>query len=131
MHRHIGLRGEGCQTENNTSNYIEKNILFGSSRQIVLSSEFKGGKIDLMFGELILDLRKSKLAEGVNYLEASVMFGNIIVHVPSDWDVELRAETFLGNFQDNRDDVKTPEETNITRLIITGKSALGNGEIQY
>lgn len=122
---------EEYEAENNTTNYIDKSLMFGATRQIILSSDFKGGKIDLMFGEFILDLRKSKLAEGVNYLEANVMFGNIVVHVPSDWVVELRSETLLGNFQDSRNDVKMPEETNSTKLIIIGKSVFGNGEIQY
>lgn len=111
------------------SDYIEKNIMFGSAEQIVLSSNFRGGEGNVMFGELIIDLRKSELAEGDNMLELNVMFGNIVVYVPVSWYIEVQSSTVLGSFDDKRNAIDSPQES-VSRLLIKGSSMFGNGEIR-
>jgi len=113
----------------NSADYIDKNLLFGGSEQIVLSTNFRGGEGNVMFGELIIDLRKAKLAEGTHKLELSAMFGSIILYVPTGWDLEMRSSSFLASIEDKRYQ-STPVENCISTLIVKGSAMFGNIEIR-
>lgn len=113
-----------------TADYLERNSVFGSSEQIVLSQNFKGGEANIVFGELIIDLRKAKLAEGNSKMELNVVFGNIIVYVPADWNVELQTSTVMGSFMDKRHQVANTNTDIRSRLVIEGNSVFGGGEIR-
>lgn len=111
-----------------TADYLERNSVFGSSEQIVLSQNFKGGEANIVFGELIIDLRKAKLAEGNSKMELNVVFGNIIVYVPADWNAELQTTTVMGSFADKRHQIANTDSK--SRLIIEGNSVFGGGELR-
>lgn len=121
-HRHFRQAGDRAD------DYIEKNILFGSSQQIVLSQDFKGGDVNAMFGELVVDLRKAVLAEGEHILEVNVMFGSILLYVPGEWCVDLQTNTFLASFDDKRQPDDTPPES-ASKLIVRGSVMFGNYEV--
>lgn len=117
-------------SEMNSADFIDKNLMFGSSEQIVLSQNFRGGEGNVMFGELIIDLRKSQLAKGTNKLEVNVMFGSAIIYVPSDWDVEIQSSTVFGSVEDNRSLSVGTEKENISKLLIKFSAMFGGGEIR-
>jgi predicted membrane protein len=111
------------------TDYIDKNVMFGSSEQIILSANFQGGEANVMFGELIVDLRKAKLAEGEYILQLNAAFGSVVLYVPSEWYIETRTNTFLGSFDDKRR--QNMEIINSTsKLIIKGSAAFASGEIR-
>ena len=83
----------------------------------------------MMFGELIIDLRKAKLAEGTQKLEANAMFGSIILYVTPDWNLEIRSSSFLASIEDKRYQ-NTPIENSTPTLIIKGSAMFGNIEIR-
>lgn len=117
--------------EQNSADYVDKNLMFGSSEQIVLSQNFKGGEANVMFGELIIDLRRANLSEYPGILEANVMFGSIVIYTPSDWTVELKSSSFLGSFEDKRYHISNKiSESSAPRLIIKGSAMFGSGEIR-
>jgi len=126
-----------CTSENgafgnasyNLADFIDKNIMFGSSEQIVLSPNFRGGEGNVMFGELVIDLRRARMVEGSNFLELNAMFGSVILYVPSDWNVEIKSNTLLGSFEDKRYQTSTPIGS-ISRLTIKGSAMFGSGEIR-
>ncbi|MCD7971412.1 MAG: cell wall-active antibiotics response protein [Candidatus Azobacteroides sp.] len=111
--------------------YIDKNMMFGSSSNIILSHEFKGGEANVMFGELIIDLRKAVLAYGEQLLEVNVMFGNMVLLVPETWKVEIKSNTFLGALEDKRitEHKVIPEEDKNT-LFVEINCILANAEIR-
>ncbi|MFV0420117.1 MAG: LiaI-LiaF-like domain-containing protein [Dysgonomonas sp.] len=118
-------------SEMNSADFIDKNIMFGSSEQIVLSQNFRGGEGNVMFGELVIDLRKAKLAEGTRKLAINVMFGSAIVYVPSDWAVEIQSSTVFGSIEDKRDLSVIPDQQTESRLIIKASAMFGGAEIRY
>ncbi|MDR2954305.1 MAG: cell wall-active antibiotics response protein [Prevotella sp.] len=134
---HINERHEWTAADRDQTNgtnfsdtdYIDKNKMFGSSHQIVLSDNFKGGEGNIMFGELIIDLRKAKLADGINQLELNVMFGSIVLYVPDDWAIELKSSSIFGSFEDKRHHREMPQ-SNAPRLIVKGSAMFGGGEIK-
>lgn len=117
--------------EQNSADYVDKNLMFGSSEQIVLSQNFKGGETNVMFGELIIDLRRAKLSEYPGILETNVMFGSVVIYTPSDWVIELKSSSFLGSFEDKRYHLHDKiSESGARRLIIKGSAMFGSGEIR-
>lgn len=115
--------------EHSNTDSIDKSIMFGSSEQIVLSSNFKGGEGNVMFGELVIDLRKAKLEEGIVELKLNVMFGSVVLFVPHDWNIEVQTSNIFGSFDDRRYSSEyTSNES--SRLIVKGSAMFGNGEIR-
>lgn len=115
--------------QQSSTDFIEKSIMFGSSEQIVLSSNFMGGEGNVMFGELIVDLRRAQLAEGIYKLELNVMFGSIVLYVPPGWHVELQASSILGSFDDKRYRHEVVANSP-SKLIVKGSAMFGGGEIR-
>ncbi|WP_165041904.1 LiaI-LiaF-like domain-containing protein [Dysgonomonas sp. ZJ709] len=122
--------GDSGSATQKGADYLEKHIMFGSAEQIVLSSNFKGGEANVMFGELILDLRKAKLADGSTNLEVNILFGSAILYVPSDWVVDVQNSTVFGGFQDNRNVKDGEDMQGNPHLIIRGGCMFGSGEIR-
>lgn len=114
----------------NSMDYLHKDIMFGGSEQIILSQNFKGGKTNLLFGELKIDLRNSKPAAPIIYLEVNVMFGSTIIYIPDNWVVNRQNTTILGEFYDKRYIRNRENEPNAPHLVITGGIMLGAGEIR-
>jgi len=112
-----------------TADYIEKNLLFSSQEQIVLTPNFRGGEANVMFGELIIDLRRATQAEGTHQLNLSAIFGNIVVYVPADWNIELRTNTILASFEDKRYPNEIKKEYT-SKLIIKGSTIFAGAEIR-
>lgn len=129
-HRNRQNIGTSDFTSTNKTEYLEKNLMFSSSEQIVLSPNLKGGEGNVMFGELKIDLRKAILNEGTARLEINVMFGSAIIYVPSDWIVDIQNSSLFGGFRDNRPIQDTENATDAPHLIITGGCLFGSGEIR-
>ena len=121
--------GKVKDTFENTDGYIYKNSAFQSSEHIILDPEFKGGEINSSFGEITIDLRKTKLTEGTSILEIKVTFGAITIYVPEDWYVQPQIDAVFGSFEDKR--YGKSYDTNTTKkLIIQGNVSFGGGEIR-
>lgn len=110
--------------------YLDKSIIFNGSEQIILSQNFKGGDANVMFGELIIDLRKAKLAKGNYLLELNAMFGSIVVYIPIDWVVEVQGSSFLGSFDDKRYAMNTENTASGSRLVIKGSTMFASIDIK-
>ena len=104
------------------TSYIDKNIMFNSSEQIILSQNFKGGNARVTFGDLIIDLRKAKLAAGTYLLEANAIFGSITIYVPSDWIVDVQGSSIFGSFDDKRHVINADNMEYHSTLVIKGNS---------
>ena len=110
--------------------FIDKNVMFGSTEQIVLSQNLRGGEANVMFGELIIDLRHAQLAEVGGFLEVNVMFGSVVIYIPADWSVELQGNSILGSFEDKRYQIGKIQEIAKNHLVIEGCAMFGSGEIR-
>lgn len=116
------------------SNFIQrlfsgKNVIFGSSKNIVISPLFKGTDINIMFGGSILDLRKTDIEEGETIIEANVMFGGLEIYVPSNWEIIINTTSILGATEDKRFYTDEKPHSN-KRLIIKGSCMFGGIEIK-
>jgi len=118
----------GSYTADGNGNF---DSVFGSGKHIVLDPEFKGGKINAVFGEVTLDLRKTALPENKNtLLEINIVFGNAVVIVPESWNVVLHMPaTVGGTFVDKREPTAVPADMTRT-LEIEVHSVFSGGELR-
>jgi predicted membrane protein len=117
------------QQEHVENGYINSNSVFGEGEHIVLDPEFKGGEINAVFGGIKLDLRKTKLPEGMAKLEINAVFGGVTIYVPNDWNVQIRVDAVFGGFEDKRDSLNTTIDMSKT-LVIFGSCVFGGGELR-
>ncbi len=109
--------------------YINIESSFDGRKNIFLDPVFKGGSIKCSFGEVILDLRKTTLAEGNNNLNVNVSFGSVRVIVPSSWNVKVQGDAVFGTFSDHKITHDYNNDDN-KKLIISGKVAFGECEVR-
>ncbi|WP_163272997.1 LiaF domain-containing protein [Dysgonomonas sp. 511] len=114
----------------NEADIIDKNLMFGSSEQIVLSENFCGGECNVMFGEIIVDLRRAKMAEGIHQLEINAMFASGVIYVPADWKIEVRSSAILGSVDDKRYQSAVVSDDASSQLIVKASCMFGSCEIR-
>lgn len=131
--------GRGCRffvkTDNINNGYtdhdfINKEVAFSSSEQIMFSSNFKGGKLKVVFGEFQLDLRKITTLDAFNSIDIMVTFGSLILYVPQDWQLNIKTEVLFGDIQDKRSFFGVSSDENIMTLNLEGQCVFGSIEIR-
>jgi len=132
LHRHFEkFRNADLHTSKFESEdgFVHISSAFESRKNIVLDPVFKGGEVDSNFGEVILDLRKTTLAEGKTKLNIKVSFGSVVIIVPDKWNVQLRGDSMFGTFSDSRLTQAYNAEDNRV-LIIDGKCSFGECKLR-
>lgn len=90
------------------------------------SRSFKGGRIDVHFGGVELDLRQAVMDGPEAVLEISARFSGVELRVPRDWQVVVDIAPTLGGVED-----KTVPPMNPTqRLVVRGEATFGAVEIK-
>ena len=131
FHFHTKLEWTGDKTPNESENQdgkINYKFTFSGTEQVILDPVFKGGNIDITFGGMELDLKRTSLAEGDTYLYVNVVFGGIEISVPDHWDIEIRQNRFAGGIEDSR--VKGLEKDRTRKLIVIAKCTFGGIDIK-
>jgi predicted membrane protein len=101
--------------------------VFSGSARKVESQNFRGGKADVVFGSAEIDLRAAKLAGGQATLVLSVVFGEIEVYVPRDWQVVLEGSPVLGSIDSHKKAATVPTTQTLT---IKGSAVFGSIEVK-
>jgi len=101
-------------------------VFSGSSRKVE-SQNFRGGKADVVFGSAEIDLRAARLAGGQATLVLSVVFGEIEVYVPRDWQVVLEGSPVLGSIDSHKKAATVPTTQTLT---IKGSAVFGSIEVK-
>lgn len=112
-------RGEGENNDEYWSTFSDQDVNYGGK-------EFKGCKVDAVFGGADIDLRKAKIRNEA-ILKASSIFGGIIVYVPDDVKVEVTSTAIFGGVSDKR---KNKAENPKTTLYIEATCVFGGVEIR-
>ena len=113
-------------------NIYNKNVIFGGAEDVFLEPVFRGGAINVIFGGVELDLRKTTLPEGDTHLATEVIFGGIDLRLPDNWKVERNISVIFGGVDENRKKASHVIEIDHSRrLIITGNVIFGGVEIRY
>jgi len=107
---------------------FEDHIFSGTEKRII-NKEFKGGRVNVIFGGIKLDLTQASLSEGTNILEVNVIFGGATIIVPCEWKIQLKNTSVFGGFSDKRFCIKEAADPSRV-LIIRASAVFGGGEIK-
>ncbi|MBN2745589.1 MAG: hypothetical protein JXR34_02600 [Bacteroidales bacterium] len=108
---------------------VDGNHIFGGGEHFVTSDNFKGGRINAIFGGGVYDLTKCKLAAGTNVLEVNFIFGGVEFLVPSSWNIKVEVDSIMGGFS-NKQGIYKQDEATEGVLIIRGSAIFGGGELK-
>ena len=118
----------GTNEDDNKDGKINYRLIFSGTEQVVLDPVFKGGNINITFGGMELDLRRTFLPEGDTFLHVKATFGGVEITAPESWDIEVRSNAFLGGVDDSRN--KDADRDKSRRLIIVSQCTFGGLVIQ-
>src|SRR5215467_3187406 len=112
-------------------NTLDENAIFGGVEKRLNSREFRGGRLQAIFGGIELDLRDAEMSETEAVIYANAIFGGIELRVPETWFVATRGQGVFGGFSDSTrysppSDPEKPKKT----LIILGTALFGGVEIR-
>ncbi len=108
--------------------FINTTAIFGGSKKIVLSKNFKGGDIVNVFGGSEIILTQADINEEAT-LDLTTIFGGATLVVPSNWSIKSEAVTIFGGIQDKRN-MPSITESPTKILVLRGTVIFGGIEIK-
>jgi predicted membrane protein len=113
----------------NSHDYVHHISVFSGGNEKVSTQNFKGGEVNCVFGSAEIDLTQAQLAEGVNTLDISAVFGGVTLYIPAHWKVTLQQDKVFGAIEDHRPPA-TFDVDEKRVLVIVASSVFGGGEIK-
>jgi predicted membrane protein len=112
-------------------NTLDESAIFGGVEKRLNSRDFRGGRLQAIFGGIELDLRDADIAENEAVIYANAIFGGIEMRVPVTWYVAARGQGVFGGFSDSTRYAPPadPEKAKKT-LVVLGTSLFGGVEIR-
>lgn len=102
--------------------------IFGSADRRLEADRFEAADVVAIFGDSRLDLRDATVSETPAGVDAVAIFGDVDVHVPEGWRVDLRVTSVFGEVTDRRREL--PSATEEADLIVTGLVLFGDLEVR-
>jgi predicted membrane protein len=87
---------------------------------------FKGGRIEVSFGSIELDLREAVMDGAEVAIDIRCSFSGVELRVPRDWEVVVQLRATMGAVEDR----SVPPSTPVHRLVLRGASSFGGVEIR-
>jgi predicted membrane protein len=125
-HGGVWCCGPIAGTEDVIGDRIELSRVFDGKEYSVTSKQFKGGKIDGVFGGIEIDFREAEIEGDSAKLEVSSVFGSIELRAPTRWRVHVNGTPVMGSIEN-----KTAAMENAAKkLIIDASAVFGSVEIK-
>ena len=115
-------------TSHDTGEFIDSTNIFGGTKKVILSKNFRGGDITCFFGGAEIDLTQADI-QGVVKIDVTQVFGGTKITVPANWDVKNEMTAVFGGIEDKRAIISTTFDPNKV-LIIDGTSVFAGIEIR-
>lgn len=110
-----------------SDNTIDINTVFGGTKKIIVSKDFKGGEINTVFGGNDIDFSQADFT-GTAALEINVVFGGVKLIVPPHWKIQSDVSAAFGSVEDKRREASQVADNKT--LILKGSVAFGSIEIK-
>lgn len=122
-----GDRGIGAEYINNAANnHVDCSNSFGSSVKYVRMDNLASANLKSQFGEMCVYFDGSRIPMGRATIDVDCKFGELEIHVPRDWRVNIQAKASLGNIKEINN--AAPVEGS-PEVVITGSVAFGEVQI--
>lgn|SRR5690625_4397868 len=100
--------------------------LFAEANTVNNANPYTKSSVSAVFGSAILDLREAVFVDSIVEIEATAVFGNVTIFVPSYVQVEFSGVPILGSFEDKTRFVANDNE----KVTLTCKSFIMIGSIE-
>jgi hypothetical protein len=106
------------------ANVLFETAVFSGGKRRLVVSDFRGGKVDAVFGGFEIDLRNCDIAGDSAVLELNAVFGGVELRIPETWTVVCKGAGVFGAFSDEtrHPDLQAP---NRKQLILKGGAVFG------
>jgi predicted membrane protein len=113
-------------------NKLRESIVFSSVNRRVETQQFDGGKLDVVFGSIEIDLRDAAIApqQRSAKLVANAVFGGIEIKVPRTWKVDMKSAAVFGGCDDRTVPPRPEPGFEPVTLVVTGSAVFGGIEIR-
>jgi predicted membrane protein len=108
--------------------FVNATSVFGGTKKIIISKNFKGGDLLSIFGGTELDLSKADI-NGTAILELINIFGGTKLILPSNWTVKSDAAIIFGGIEDKRS-VTPAADGSEKILLLKGTVMFGGVDIR-
>jgi predicted membrane protein len=103
--------------------------VFGSFKRPITVKNFKGAKLEAIFGEVAIDLTKAELAGDEVTVHADAIFGACEIRVPETWQILVRGSAVMGEYVDKTHQ-RPPDGPGVKTLIVVGSAVFGTVEVK-
>ncbi|UKJ09108.1 LiaF transmembrane domain-containing protein [Solitalea lacus] len=118
-----------CATEGvSDEDVVNITNVFGGTKRTILSKNFKGGRVESVFGGVDMNLSQADI-EGTIILEIENVFGGTKMVIPANWEVKIETVNVFGGVNDKRPVMPSTEVPSKT-LIIKGSCVFGGIDIR-
>lgn len=100
--------------------------VFGTDDRRLMTDQFAGAELVSVFGDALLDLRKTRIRTSPAVIEAVSVFGDAEIRVPETWNVKLETLNLLGDSTDRRPPTETRDTGDQPELVVTGVTLFGD-----
>jgi predicted membrane protein len=111
---------------------LDANAVFGSLKRRIDSANFERADLNVVFGELKVDLRGATISSPSRQavVEANAAFGAIKLRIPETWKVVVHGSAVFGAFEDKTVPPRPAPGVDPPVLILEGNAAFGAVEIE-
>ncbi len=121
------VQSESYQQFDTQGEYVKVDSIFSTNDRVVLSNNFKGGKVGTVFGGVVLDCKSANIQQDI-VIDVYSVFGGIELIFPANWRVINETTTIFGAVEDKR---RLVNNTGVERrVILTGFTLFGGIEIK-
>jgi len=108
--------------------FVDSTSIFGGSKKIIISKNFKGGDLVNIFGGTELDLTQADFT-GTAIIELTTIFGGTKLIVPSNWEIKSETVMIFGGLEDKRK-MQTITQSPDKVLLLKGTVIFGGIDIK-
>ncbi len=107
------------------ANVLFETAVFSGGKRRLVVSDFRGGKVDAVFGGFEIDLRNCDIAGDAAVLELNAVFGGVELRVPENWAVVCKGVGVFGGYSDETRHPTAAQFPNLKQLICKGGAVFG------
>ncbi|RYD57156.1 MAG: hypothetical protein EOP56_10170 [Sphingobacteriales bacterium] len=118
------------QIVTSAENQLDVDVTFGGRKEIITSKDFRGGRVQVMFGGCELNMIHADSSTQPMVLDVKVSFGGLEMIVPAHWEIQNEIAPTFGSVEDHRmaRQPNAGEEKKV--LVLRGSCNCGSIEIK-
>ena len=119
--------GRTQRSSNTPTDVLNEFALFGGVERRVTANNFRGGRVEAIFGGVEVDFRSAEIEGEEAVVEVEAMFGGIELTVPDRWAVIYQGQSIFGGYSDETRQPAPDVMGNASRktLILRGRALFG------